>query len=107
MSLLITGDIHSEVCKRFSFKQHPELRTLTDKDFMIIAGDFGAIWNWTGNSKEDKYYLDFVNSKPWKTIVVLGNHECYPIYEQMPHITPSFLYSGSMYHCEYMGKIYE
>lgn len=107
MSLYLTGDVHSKVCNRFSFKQHPELRTLTDEDFMIIAGDFGAIWDWTGNSKEDKYYLNFVNSKPWKTIVVLGNHECYPIYEQMPHVTPSFLYSGSMYQCEYMGKIYE
>lgn len=40
-----TGDTHGQIIDRFSYKHHPELRDLTDKDYMFIAGDFGAIWD--------------------------------------------------------------
>lgn len=107
VALYITGDVHSKVENRFSFRQHPELRNLAANDFMFIAGDFGAVWDWTGNSKEDLYKLNFVNSKPWTTIVVLGNHECWPLYQEMPSVIPDFVYSGSVRQCVYMGKTFE
>jgi predicted phosphodiesterase len=107
MSVFVTGDCHSKVCDRFSFKRHPELKKLTNNDYMFIAGDFGAVWDYKGKSKQDKYYLDFVASKPWTTIVVLGNHECWPLYLEMPIVKPEFVVDGYMRQCEYMGKIYD
>lgn len=107
MTLMCSGDVHGDITGRFSYKRHPELRSLTVEDYVIVAGDFGAIWDWTGKSKEDKYYLDFLNSKPWTTIVVLGNHECWPLYKAMPYANPDFLDSGVIHQCVYMDKVYD
>jgi len=107
MAIYCHGDIHGEVFEAFSYNQSPEMRKLTSEDYVIIAGDFGVIWDWHGDSEEDYYRLNWLNSKPWKTIVVLGNHECYPIYEAMPHCTPDFLNSGTMWQCTYMGTTFE
>lgn len=101
-----TGDTHGQIIDRFSYKHYSELRDLTDKDYMFIAGDFGAIWDWTGNNASDKHMLEFLNEKPWITIVVLGNHECYPLYEEMPVITPDFLYKGEVRQCVYAGQVF-
>ena len=107
MAVFVTGDCHGDVIERFSFKRHSQLRELTANDYMIVAGDFGAVWAWTQDSKDDLYRLNFVNDKPWSTIVVLGNHENWDAYEAMPKVTPDFLCDGSVRLCVYMGKTFE
>lgn len=37
--LYITGDTHGENISRFSYRWYPELRSLTEKDVVIILGD--------------------------------------------------------------------
>lgn len=49
---------------------------MTKDDFVIICGDFGAIWD-KEESKEEKYYLDWLNNKPFTTLFIDGNHENY------------------------------
>ena len=107
MSVYLHGDIHGDVFTNFSYKKNPQLRELTEDDFVIIAGDFGAIWDYNLNSKSDLNSLSWLNSRPWKTIVVLGNHECWTAYENMPHISPDFLYDGTLLQCQYMNQIFD
>lgn len=58
MAIYCHGDIHGEVFEAFSYNQSPEMRKLTSEDYVIIAGDFGVIWDWHGDSEEDYYRLN-------------------------------------------------
>ena len=72
MACWVTGDIHGDP-RRFSVDSFPEQKEMTRDDFVIILGDFGLVWS---NSKEEKYWLDWLNDKPFTTLFVDGNHEC-------------------------------
>lgn len=74
MSVYITGDIHGNPFERFSFSQNPELKDLTNEDFMFILGDFGLIWD-KDKTAQEKYALEWLHDKPWTTIAIMGNHE--------------------------------
>lgn len=84
--IYITGDCHREF-GRFSTKNFPEQKEMTKDDFVIICGDFGGIWDKDKESKEEKYYLDWLAGKPFTTLFVDGNHEnfdrlySYPVVE--------------------------
>lgn len=50
------------------------LQTMTKQDYVIICGDFGGVWD---GSKREKYWLDWLEDKPFTTLFVSGNHENY------------------------------
>ena len=56
---------------------------MTRNDFVIILGDFGGIWS---NTKEEKYWLDWLNDKPFTTLFVDGNHENFNMLYTFPVI---------------------
>ena len=56
---------------------------MTRNDFVIILGDFGGIWS---NTKEEKYWLDWLNDKPFTTLFVDGNHENFNMLDTFPVI---------------------
>jgi len=66
----VTGDCHAEFT-RFSTSCFPEQKEMSREDTMIICGDFG-IWN---NNGEERYWLKWLNNKPFTTVFVDGNHE--------------------------------
>lgn len=73
MSIFVTGDIHRIVeygASRFSSRSWSQGCDLTRDDVVIVAGDFGFVWN---GSNTDKYWLDWSESKPWTTCFVLGD----------------------------------
>lgn len=80
MTILVTGDIHGEhTIRKFSSRQMQRVlgcldRGLTKDDYLIIAGDFGLIWD-AQESASERYWLDWLNEKPWTTLFVDGNHE--------------------------------
>jgi hypothetical protein len=75
--IYITGDLHGNIdISKLNTKNFPEQKNLTKSDYLIILGDFGLIWN---NSKEEKYWLKWLNSKPWTTLFIDGNHENHEI----------------------------
>ena len=65
-----TGDTHGN-WNRFSTDIFPEQKEMTRDDFVIICGDFG-LW---ADTKEEKYWLNWLNDKPFTTLFVDGNHE--------------------------------
>lgn len=73
----ITGDTHGPISiNKLSYKKNPRLQNLTTEDYLFIAGDFGLVFD-PVESNEEKWWLDWLNKKPWTTIVVGGNHENY------------------------------
>ena len=74
MSVWITGDIHGDPT-RFSTESFYEQKEMTKDDYCIVLGDFGLIWDHRGESKNEKWWLDWLESKPFTTLFIDGNHE--------------------------------
>lgn len=81
-NIYITGDTHNSLdIKKLNTKNFKEQKTLTKKDIVIILGDFGFPWV-VGESNEDKWWLDWYNSKNFTTIFIDGNHENFNALDQ-------------------------
>ena len=71
--IYVTGDIHGNIdIRKLSKRNWPEGQALTRDDYLVICGDFGLVWDW---SKQDLYWLRWLEDKPWTTLWVDGNHE--------------------------------
>lgn len=82
--IYITGDVHGMpwLSKRLNTRSFPEQKQLTKQDIVIIAGDFGLIWD---GQKEDRYWLKWLDEvKPFTTVFIDGNHENFDLLEQFP-----------------------
>lgn len=101
MSIWVTGDIHGNPV-RLNRDNFPEQRGMTKEDYVIILGDFGLIWNADGESAQEKWWLKWLEEKPFTTLFVDGNHENhwrlaeYPVKEwnggKVHEIRPSVLH---------------
>lgn len=69
--IYITGDTHGDFT-RFSSRKFPDQKQMSRDDIAIICGDFGGIWK---DSPKERYWLDWLNDKPFTTVFVDGNHE--------------------------------
>ena len=59
----------------FQFDSFPEQKEMTKKDFVICLGDFGLVWNYRGESKTERFWLDWLNHKAFTTLFIDGNHD--------------------------------
>ena len=101
--IFITGDTHGPsriglhsvdgYVPRFNKESFPEQVEMTRNDYVIICGDFGGIWAYDsrydvskstsrekiglehGESKEEKYWLDWLEKKNFTLLFIDGNHE--------------------------------
>ena len=99
--IYVTGDCHAKFHK-FNTESFPEQKVMTKSDVVIIAGDFGGVWDYRGETRSEKYWLNWLNSKPFTTVFVDGNHENfnrlyeYPVKEwhggKVHEIRPSVLH---------------
>lgn len=78
MAIYVTGDTHGDIdlgkLKREGFAAQ-------EGDYVIICGDFGAVWD---GSKEDKNLQEWYNSQPWTTLFCDGNHENFELLSKYP-----------------------
>lgn len=72
--VFVTGDIHGDP-RRFSADSFPEQKEMTKDDYVIVLGDFGLIWDYQGESKQEKNWLKWLEEKPFTTLFIDGNHE--------------------------------
>ena len=77
--IYITGDTHGNFC-RFDAEYFPAGQTLTREDYVIVCGDFG-IWDETPKSNRQ---LDWLESQPFTTLFIDGNHENFDLLGRMP-----------------------
>lgn len=78
--IYITGDTHGlqDYAKLHLFAgQHPEL---TKNDYLVIAGDFGAVWDSKTLAADLRPYTDL----PFTVLFVDGNHENFDLLETFP-----------------------
>lgn len=77
MGTYLTGDIHGnpERLGVHSFYEQREFLKNKEDNYVIILGDFGLIWNRDAESKQEKWWLDWLQDKPFTTLFVDGNHE--------------------------------
>ncbi len=72
--IYITGDCHSDF-RRFGKNIFPEQEEMTKDDYVIICGDFGGVWDKDEESRHEKWWLDWLEERPFTTLFVDGNHE--------------------------------
>ena len=72
--IYVTGDCHSDFV-RFNKENFPEQEEMIKDDYVIVCGDFGGVWNVNGESKREKWWLDWLENKSYTTLFVDGNHE--------------------------------
>ena len=77
--IYVTGDTHGDI-KRFRKR---ELKKLSAKDYLIICGDFGFLWD---ESPEEKEKLEFLKSQKYTILFVDGTHENFDILESFPTV---------------------
>lgn len=72
--IYITGDCHSDF-RRFGKNIFPEQEEMTKDDYVMICGDFGGVWDKDEESRHEKWWLDWLEERPFTTLFVDGNHE--------------------------------
>ena len=86
MSIWISGDIHGNPTRLStdSFYEQKEFSGNKGENTVIICGDFGLVWNREKESNTEKYWLDWLESKPFTTVFVDGNHDNIPRLDSYP-----------------------
>lgn len=80
--IFITGDIYGEYdIHKFSANRFTMQNQLTRSDCVIICGDFGLVWD---HSAEERYWLEWLDDKPWTTLWIDGNHENFDMLKKYP-----------------------
>jgi len=80
MEIYITGDLHGDL-QRFQPGIFYEQEGLTKEDMALVCGDFGCVWHGDGRDDEG---LDWLESRPFTTSFVTGNHENYDALRKYP-----------------------
>jgi len=84
VKIYITGDTHGEhSIDKLSHKKWPIGRNLTKKDYVIICGDFGLLWK-NEPDKNEKYWLKWLDERPFTTLMIDGNHENHTRLDALP-----------------------
>ena len=87
MKIIVSGDIHGQfdIRKLSNHKVISEFGSLPD--VLIITGDFGVPWSNDLLDRQDKYLREWYESKPYKVLVIPGNHENYGRISLMPQVS--------------------
>lgn len=119
--IYVTGDTHGnegyggnhDMTDKLSSRKFKEGRELSKQDYVIIAGDFGFIFDNTSDgqpSKQERHWLKWLDNCPWITLFVDGNHENFDRLFRLPevHMFGDVVgkASESVFHLK-RGRIYE
>lgn len=84
--IYLTGDTHGtiEIGKLSRANLAVERVEPGEGDFVIILGDFGLVFAPDGQSAEERWWLKWLDEKPWTTLFVDGNHENFARLNALP-----------------------
>lgn len=84
--IYLTGDTHGtiEIGKLSRANLAVERVEPGEGDFVIILGDFGLVFAPNGQSAEERWWLKWLDEKPWTTLFVDGNHENFARLNELP-----------------------
>ncbi|EPY2307586.1 metallophosphoesterase [Clostridium sporogenes] len=80
--IFVTGDTHiPRDIEKLNELNFLDCKNLIKDDYVIITGDFGAIWD---NSKQELYYREWLQKKNFTTLFIDGNHENFDLLYKFP-----------------------
>ncbi|MDR2516453.1 MAG: metallophosphoesterase [Spirochaetaceae bacterium] len=80
--IYITGDTHGGIDMAKLDDTHFRGQfALTKEDYLIIAGDFGFIWQ---NNDKEREWLEIFEKLPYTTLFIDGNHENFELLNSYP-----------------------
>lgn len=80
--IYITGDIHGAFdIHKINPDEFTVGNSLTKDDYVVIAGDFGCIWD---GGSSDRFWLNWLETLPWTTVFIDGNHENFDVLNAYP-----------------------
>lgn len=79
--IFVTGDTHGTIDLRKLGSKWFSAKRLTKRDYVIVCGDFGLVWK--GDATE-RWWLDWLEKKPFTTLFVDGNHEGFARLNSLP-----------------------
>ena len=84
--IYLTGDTHGtiEIGKLSRANLAVERVEPGEDDFVIILGDFGLVFAPDGQSAEERWWLKWLDKKPWTTLFIDGNHENFARLNALP-----------------------
>lgn len=84
--IYLTGDTHGtiEIGKLSRANLAAERVEPGDGDYVIVLGDFGLVFAPDGQSAEERWWLRWLDQKPWTTLFVDGNHENFARLNALP-----------------------
>ena len=111
MAVYLAGDIHGllEISKVVEYFDEDSLteECSKDKDYLILLGDCGALWD---GGEKDKEVQRILNSLPVTVLYVDGNHENFDLINEYPESIWNggrvHLISDSIYHLM-RGQVFE
>ena len=79
----ITGDTHGIIdWEKINTKNFPEQKEMSpDRDFLIVLGDFGGVWD---GGRQDAFVLKTYDQRNFMTLFVDGNHENHDLLDGFP-----------------------
>lgn len=78
--IYLSGDTHRRVDIKKLLPENFDYSKVTRDDYLIILGDFGAIWY----GEKDEGLLNFYNNLPLQVCWIDGNHENFDLLEKYP-----------------------
>lgn len=89
MSVYVTGDIHGgiDIQKLSNKSLRKKNITLSEKDYVIILGDFGLPFfdrEAEEQSGEYSYWINWLSEKPYTVLWIDGNHDNFNFWEKQP-----------------------
>ncbi len=78
--IYITGDTHG-LNDTLKIEKNQKLASLSGTDYLLIAGDFGGIWD---GGWHDEDVLNFYGEQPYTTLFIDGNHENFDLLNKYP-----------------------
>lgn len=86
MAVYICGDTHiPHDIQKLHMLAFPEQRYLDKDDYVIIAGDFGLLWEHE-EDKEEKWWKENLAGRNFTTLFLDGNHENFARLNALPEI---------------------
>ena len=110
MSVYVTGDLHGDMdIRKLGTRNFSEGRNLTKDDYVIVAGDFGLVWDVNESGQSEQYWIDWLSNKKWTTLFVDGNHENFDRINALPQVElfdgKAGMLTKSIFHLK-RGEIY-
>ena len=72
--IFVTGDLHGHHDLR-TLENWEQGKTLNANDYLIVAGDFGLVWDHTRPGTRELELLAWYEQQPYTVLFVDGNHE--------------------------------